>query len=491
MLSSCLLLVTVSLLLLVLSSSVEAAFLSNPTAAAATTTLRGCRTTTTFYGSLRDLVDDSTEGEEDGTTGNACINNRGGRGSSGGGGGARSSDNFSGLINYSRSKFSDTKFRSGSRNNVYGTGSLENELLGLNVDRLSPFSFSTSVPKSQSQGGLYDVNVMEKLHKALPPRPRPPRSSSSIAIVDGDVVIVNDDKLMMVADRRSGFLPGKTDMVGTFYSKQSTFPNRNKQQISDVTDEKGQHTDRLSTFSLSSMNNNPSKQLTKKNTTTTSSSGTVPEVADNSVASPAMGDGATDNMDLSIRVDNFHNQVDDSTRKSSTASTFSNLSSTPEGLDNHADRLSTFSLSTKSPPPIWVEEGGGDRGGGADEVRGGLQKESISMGLSPDRVYTPPTQKGSLSSIASSVSIKSRNERIKDIKEATDPKLLHPDGMNIPRLNSKGDVMTLSNTGGRKNIFERIDQAAAAQHKLEADPKEGMNGIEYDTSSNFIGETSV
>jgi hypothetical protein len=61
--------------------------------------------------------------------------------------------------------------------------------------------------------------------------------------------------------------------------------------------------------------------------------------------------------------------------------------------------------------------------------------------------------------------------------------------MNIPRLNSKGDVMTLSNTGGRKNIFERIDQAAAQQQ--EADPTEGMNGIEYDTSSNFLGETSV
>jgi hypothetical protein len=299
--------------------------------------------------------------------------------------------------------------------------------------------------------------------------------------------------IMMVADRRSGFLPGKADMVGTFYSKQSTFPNRNKQQISDVTDEKGQHTDRLSTFSLSSMNNNkPLKQLTNKNTTTGSNSSGISTVAEDSVASL--------DMDLSIRVDNFHNQVDDSTRKSSTASTFSNLSSTPEGLDNHADRLSTFSLSTKSSPTTTttrVEGGGsGGIGQGTNEVigGGGILKESISMGLSPDRVYTPPTQKGSLSSIASSVSIKSRNERIRDIKEATDPKVLHPDGMNIPRLNSKGDVMTLSNTSGRKNIFERIDEAAAAQQQQEqeeADPTEGMNGIEYDTSSNFLGETSV
>jgi hypothetical protein len=384
---------------------------------------------------------------------------------------------------------------------VYGTGYYsgkeeQEELLGLNVDRLSPFSFSTSgVPKSQSQGGgLYDVNVMEKLDKALPPTTRTSSSSIAIGSDDSNVNIVDDSSMiMMVADRRSGFLPGKADMVGTFYSKQSTFPNRNKQQISDVTDEKGQHTDRLSTFSLSSMNNNkPLKQLTNKNTTTGSNSSGISTVAEDSVASL--------DMDLSIRVDNFHNQVDDSTRKSSTASTFSNLSSTPEGLDNHADRLSTFSLSTKSSPTTTttrVEGGGsGGIGQGTNEVigGGGILKESISMGLSPDRVYTPPTQKGSLSSIASSVSIKSRNERIRDIKEATDPKVLHPDGMNIPRLNSKGDVMTLSNTSGRKNIFERIDEAAAAQQQQEqeeADPTEGMNGIEYDTSSNFLGETSV
>jgi len=471
---------------LLLSSIIEA-FLS--------TSLRGRRRTTPTcnYGSLRDLVDDSTEDDDEDVTTNSKSNNNSGRGSSSGGGGGARSDNFSGLINYSRSKFSDTKYRSRS---VYGTGYYsgkekeEEELLGLNVDRLSPFSFSTSIPKSQSQGGgMYDVNVMEKLDKALPTTTR--SSSSSIAIVSDDNVNIVDDSssmIMMVADRRSGFLPGKADMVGTFYSKQSTFPNRNKQQISDVTDEKGQHTDRLSTFSLSSMNNKPLKQLTKS----------ISTVAEDSVASLAMDGTDNNNMDLSIRVDNFHNQVDDSTRKSSTASTFSNLSSTPEGLDNHADRLSTFSLSTKSSPPTTTTtrvEGGGGIGRGTNDVvgSGGILKESISMGLSPDRVYTPPSQKGSLSSIASSVSIKSRNERIRDIKEATDPKVLHPDGMNIPRLNSKGDVMTLSNTGGRKNIFERIDEAAAQQQQQqeEADPTEGMNGIEYDTSSNFLGETSV
>ena len=93
---------------LLLSSIIEA-FLSTP--------LRGRRRTTPTcsYGSLRDLVDDSTEDEDEDVTTNSKSNNNSGRGS---GGGARS-DNFSGLINYSRSKFSDTKFSSRS---VYGTG---------------------------------------------------------------------------------------------------------------------------------------------------------------------------------------------------------------------------------------------------------------------------------------------------------------------------------------------------------------------------------
>lgn len=186
---------------LLLSSIIEA-FLSTPPAASVASSQGRRRTTqslvritptpTTVYGSLRDLVDDSTEGEEEDVTMNTKSNNN--RGSSSGGG-ARS-DNFSGLINYSRSKFSDTKFRSRS---VYGTGYYsgkeeQEELLGLNVDRLSPFSFSTSgVPKSQSQGGgLYDVNVMEKLDKALPPTTRTSSSSIAIGSDDSNVNVVDD-----------------------------------------------------------------------------------------------------------------------------------------------------------------------------------------------------------------------------------------------------------------------------------------------------------
>ncbi|KAL7427209.1 hypothetical protein ACHAXM_000747 [Skeletonema potamos] len=83
--------------------------------------------------------------------------------------------------------------------------------------------------------------------------------------------------------------------------------------------------------------------------------------------------------------------------------------------------------------------------------------ESLSSLDTRSQVYTPPQTKGSLSSLASSLKTKSRADRIKEIKILTDPKLLHPDGMNIPRLNAKGDVMSMSSTTGRMNVFERIE----------------------------------
>jgi len=54
---------------------------------------------------------------------------------------------------------------------------------------------------------------------------------------------------------------------------------------------------------------------------------------------------------------------------------------------------------------------------------------------------------------ASSVSIKTRNDRIKDIKEATDPRLIHPDGQNVPRLNRKGNIMSMSSTSDGLTSF--------------------------------------
>ena len=99
-----------------------------------------------------------------------------------------------------------------------------------------------------------------------------------------------------------------------------------------------------------------------------------------------------------------------------------------------------------------------------------------------------------LSSIASSVNVKSHNDRIKDIKEATDPRLLHPDGMNVPRLNSKGGVMMLSGTGGRLNIFQRIDMATKQEIEGEgvddvssADyPGDINDGLKYDAKGSLL-----
>jgi len=268
------------------------------------------------------------------------------------------------------------------------------------------------------------------------------------------------------------------------------------------------HGDRLSTFSFSS--NQPA--LIKRNN---------PPVVPEDYVDESSSDDATRNIDQSFVVDNFHDMVDVSMSKPSQANR-PDPSSATDGLDNHADRLSTFSLSTKEDVPSSAKSASTSGGGNHPLVKAvnhddrlgtfsfastdpqsgstsgrGTSSSSPLPSVSESRIVPPqtkavgdgggksiesgiatgtaspasPRQGGSLSSIASSVSIKSRNDRIKDIKEATDPRLLHPDGMNVPRLNSKGDVMTLSSTGGRLNIFQRINMA-----KPEIDI-EGEDGV--------------
>lgn len=229
------------------------------------------------------------------------------------------------------------------------------------------------------------------------------------------------------------------------------------------------------------------------------------------------------NDDIAImKVDNFHNMVNVNMSKNTGLKRLIYAPQTPDGQVNHADRMATFSLlSTEdgnaagdgggssigsgSTPPDSLDTNHGDRLGTFSfasstasgnpkrkitisgnkkqvlaaaavvrEVPAVVMKESESkpLGGSDDndddddivtnesysQVYTPP-QKGSLSSLASSLKTKSRVDRIQEIKILTDPKLLHPDGMNVPRLNAKGDVMSMSSTTGRKNIFQRIDLA--------------------------------
>ena len=179
-----------------------------------------------------------------------------------------------------------------------------------------------------------------------------------------------------------------------------------------------------------------------------------------------------------------------------------------EGLDNHFDRLSTYSkgqrpdgdMPSSDVRRVSVGSGGvnpslsNDRLGtfsfgntASNSGSTSSQGTSASKPLpnTPNESIKPPqyekheeppikrdkfdkidqvfsqasSEKGSLSSLASSVSVKTRSERIKDIKKATDPRLLHPDGQDIPRLNSKGDVMSFSRASQRPSIFERIELA--------------------------------
>jgi len=461
-------------------------------------------TTVASFGSLRDILESPGGVDGDGKSGGGGVDPRAG--------------GFGNLINFSRSKFSDTKFRSRSV-----TGSRGDERGGLHVDRLSAFSFATASQKSQSEGSS-------------------PSSGGFDAIddVDGDDAPDGGDDAD--DDARGAVGRGKryddmavdnfNNMVGTFYSKLK-FPSRERDRISDARDERGLHGDRLSTFSFSSSQ----PQVPKKNTV-------VPEdyyAGESSDEIPPDVGGT----DQSFGVDNFHNQINVVSMRTPSQANRPDPPSAPDGLDNHADRLSTFSLSsTREDAPgssgaKSVSSGGGappravnhdDRLGtfsfastepqsGSTSVRGtsassplpGVAESNIrppqtkaadegariagagSASSSPDRARAPPARRGgSLSSIASSVSIKSRNDRIRDIKEATDPKLLHPDGMNVSRLNSKGNVMTLGGTGGRMNIFQRIDKAEReigiddGDGASDEDPRDVDDGSEYGTSGSVL-----
>jgi sugar (pentulose or hexulose) kinase len=475
------------------------------------------------FGSLRDLVEPSS-----GNNNNADKNE--GKYYDG-------ADDFNNLLNFSRSKFADTKLR--SRENTAkvsgtGSGSDEDDERGLHSDRLSTFSFATNAPKSQSQGGGVSTVDLD----------------NTSDIEDGSTRNTLQEEIPPSALRRTNILPEDyaadnfNSMVGTFYSKQK-FPSREKSTISDDIDERGLHSDRLSTFSFSSANIFSFATRSPK-----SQSEGLPgnlddddeEVAGDMMVEDVLGFdedeiGVGDDTALPIaNIDDGTMPADDFNSMVGTFYSKQKFPSREKGkfaddideMGLHGDRLSTFSFSSSQPklkttsnplppmsdvdaepdeilsrsdrtfgfptrqtsttnediptvtPSVFNTVNHNDRLGtfsfASTDPRSGSTSSKGTSASSPlastsDSKTTPPQprpkessnqaqytspQKGSLSSIASSVYIKSRNDRIKDIKEATDPKLLHPDGMNVPRLNSKGDVMTLSNTGGRLNIFQRI-----------------------------------
>ena len=229
---------------------------------------------------------------------------------------------------------------------------------------------------------------------------------------------------------------------------------------------------------------------------------------------------ATAAVDIPMKVDNFHNMVNVDMSKNTGLKRLISSSSTPDGEVNHADRMATFSLlstekddddddSVGAPPPDILSDNHGDRlgtfsfasGGGGKNTKKTVKSAPIVKDKSEDskaatattpattadddgivtnesysQVYTPP-QKGSLSSLASSLATKTRVDRIQEIKTLTDPRLLHPDGMNVPRLNAKGDVMSMSSTTGRKNIFERIDSANLQEGSDDGGGDDGKNEV--------------
>mmetsp|Transcript_17263 Transcript_17263/g.26506 ORF Transcript_17263/g.26506 Transcript_17263/m.26506 type:complete len:1112 (-) Transcript_17263:25-3360(-) len=454
-------------------------------------------------------------------------------------------DNFNNMLHPQRRNFQ------GRPSQDSGRLSHDNDELGLNNDRLQPFSFAGQIAKENTR-------VKKQMGQT------PSSASSKSVVVDTEKV-------------RDGGVDGTTNtvrandfnnMIGIAYSKKSSSftSNRNPatQQNSskDVDLETGMHRDKISTFSFSSQNtksaflggavsgSNGGSSLREATWASKSngssggdgdggslgSSGVVVEDDDDEEftiggeskeerqkrmkeevlmnAASTADDTAelpVTPVDPAMNVDNFHNMIN--VDMSRNAGLRRLISPRTDGQVNHADRMETFSLlstedendGSSNLAPETLEVNHGDRmgtfsfassssssGGGATK-RPKLQQvaaaaaapvfqteESKSKLAAADNNTTPPPkdndlvtpnnksldtrsqvysapQKGSLSSLASSLKTHSRADRIKEIQIRTDPKLLHPDGMNVPRLNARGDVMSMSSTTGRMNVFERIE----------------------------------
>jgi len=438
-----------------------------------------------LYGSLRDLVSTS---EDD--------NSRDGS--------ENSDDRTFGL---SYSKYSDTSFRS---RNVFGTGSNDdvyNEEAGLNADRLSTFSFASNSQQSGSQGVLSgeDELVEEDTVKDLD-------------LVAADKEELDTDDIKQQPNTRNPELAADNFMnaVGINYSKRSSFPSREINEVSDEKDEEGLHGDRLSTFSFST-----SQQPSSLGPRAVNKMQTTQQQVDRSVDNDSQSPPTPSDQ---LGVDNFHGNINLNVRKDTAPA---NRPAPAEGLDNHYDRLSTYSKGQRPDGDIpssevrRVSAGSGGVNPSLSNDRLGTfsfgnvapnSGSTSSQGTSasnplpnnPNESIKPPqyekqeeppiksnqfdkidqvfsqasSEKGSLSSLASSVSVKTRSERIKDIKKATDPRLLHPDGQDVPRLNSKGDVMSFSRGAGqRPSIFERIE---LANEDLEVGDNEEERDVDTD-----------
>ena len=456
-------------------------------------------------------------------------------------------DNFNNMLHPQRRNFQGRPSRDSGRL------SNDNDELGLNTDRLQPFSFSGQTAKENTR--------VKK------------QGSSPIAksvIVDTEAPLYNNnDDGTTTTVRANDF----NNMIGIAYSKKSTSFTSNRNPITqqnsskDVDRETGMHRDKISTFSFSSKNtksaflegavsgSNGGSSLreatwAKKLSSSGSGGGESGEeeftiggeskeerqkrmesevialaggatatnesasITDTELAAAAVPPPAAD---PAMNVDNFHNMINVDMSKNTGLKRL--IAPKPDGQVNHSDRMATFSLlsmedendGSDNLAPETLEVNHGDRMGtfsfaSSTSSSGATKKPKLQQiaaaasaavpkneesrskpapipdNFSPpnnDKVTTTPPpkeepldtrfqvysapQKCSLSSLASSLATKSRADRIKEIQIKTDPKLLHPDGMNVPRLNAKGDVMSMSSTTGGMNVFERIEADLANQ----------------------------
>ncbi|KAL3780660.1 hypothetical protein ACHAWO_004141 [Cyclotella atomus] len=359
----------------------------------------------------------------------------------------------------------------------------EEEEQGQHVDRLGTFSFSGGGGKrladvAASEGGSGESSASKEKDV----------DSISRASSSDDNVSANLDIELQ---------PDNYNNRGVFISK-NKFPKEAQTRSvagGDGKSPKDDHAGALKTFSFASSDKSTdaSSDGSPKSTTTTSSTGRRSEGVSSKTVfpdrkmdrlgtfslarnkapeyiGPSPPNKSDKNMDGDVRLGTFslakNKQPDYSIGPSQP------IKSDVErdvGGDNHWDRMSAFSF--------------------ASTYQSSGSQDDVSPSIDSSPIMKQPT---SLSSLASSLSTTTRNDRISRIKAQNDPRTLHPDGMNVPRLNKGGFVMSMSGREGKKNIFQRIDDELGSTEgeRAAANKESGLGGTSFESGVTNWGDLS-
>eukprot|EP00970_Alexandrium_tamarense_P011750 scaffold2569_cov197-Alexandrium_tamarense.AAC.11 len=387
----------------------------------------------------------------------------------------KNDDVSSGKFNFlnSGSEYSKKKFRDIDAPKKIPPTDEEDEL-GLHMDRLSTFSFASRGKQSKMSS--------------------PEAVVSSPPVVEGGTV----EEVGTIAESEGGTgtpavnksiydetLPDNYNNRGIFIHK-TKYPSRSPRKADTV-----DHIEQLRTFSFGSKSAGASEGVTD----------TTPSPPSSKNRSSESSFKESDHADR-LKTFSLSSQSDNIPPASAAASS-AGASARP--YDDHGDRLTTFSFASTAPKSgstsFKAESASASaaaprRSSAPDATTSTEGETKASDSDIPPNPTSPSAQhpaRFSLSSLASSLYTQTRNDRIQEIKNKNDPRLLHPDGMNVPRLNSKGSIMSMSSAAGRPNIFQRIGVAnernGDGDYNSLVNAIEGGGRVENDEGVEGLGDT--